>query len=234
MKKIKFYADDDLYYEICQAPSPSIKNLPEWYKKTSPRIDNDNIHHILPNGSANMTIKACIPVFDSMTCGYMITLPCDVEFLDSEVYDYRVKWSVEWQVINKHYEKQTDTLVLPKEYDPSAFKWEVPWVIETPPGYSLLYTHPFYRYDLPFISGTGIVDSDRYDVPVNIPFFIKKDFCGIVPMGTPIAQVIPIKRERWISEKSIHPKNSNVRYQNLKLQLKKSYKKRWWQKKYYE
>jgi hypothetical protein len=34
-------------------------------------------------------------------------------------------------------------------------------------------------------------------VPVNFPFFIRKDFEGIIPAGTPIAQAIPFKRTDW-------------------------------------
>jgi hypothetical protein len=34
----------------------------------------------------------------------------------------------------------------------------------------------------------------------NHPFLIKKDFVGIIPAGTPIAQAIPFKRESWVSD----------------------------------
>jgi hypothetical protein len=34
----------------------------------------------------------------------------------------------------------------------------------------------------------------------NIPFFIKEGFSGVIPKGTPIAQVIPFKRESWTSK----------------------------------
>jgi hypothetical protein len=47
---------------------------------------------------------------------------------------------------------------------------------------------------------TGVVDTDTFPVPVNFPFFVREDFDGIIPEGTPIAQVIPFKRTDWKSE----------------------------------
>jgi hypothetical protein len=44
----------------------------------------------------------------------------------------------------------------------------------------------------------GIVDTDEYASPVNFPFVINDpNFEGFIPKGTPIAQVIPFKRESW-------------------------------------
>ena len=33
-----------------------------------------------------------------------------------------------------------------------------------------------------------------------MPFFIIKGFTGILPAGTPYAQILPFKRENWSSE----------------------------------
>ena len=44
------------------------------------------------------------------------------------------------------------------------------WTIEAPAGYSLLFTHPANRFDLPFTTLTGLVDCDRYhDIPDPFP-----------------------------------------------------------------
>jgi hypothetical protein len=66
-------------------------------------------------------------------------------------------------------------------------------------------THPLNRTDLPFYTLSGIVDSDNYMGEGKVPFFIKKDFTGIIPAGTPIVQIIPIKTDEvWKSEKAEH------------------------------
>lgn len=234
MKKIIFAPKSKTVEKIVDPPKPSIKCLPDWYKKLSPRVDEKNVFSRLPNNHINSTAKSCIPIFDSLSAGYILQLPCDVEFVDPEHYGYRVIWDVSWTVITEHSEKQIGFMELPQEYERSPLKWEGSWNIKTPRGYSLLYTHPFYRYDLPFISATGIVDSDVYDTAMNIPFFIKKNFYGIIPMGTPIAQIIPIKRENWSCQiKSFSNDDNDYRFDNIKLKMKKSYKNRFWQKKFY-
>ena len=48
---------------------------------------------------------------------------------------------------------------------------------------------------MPFHSFSGIVDTDKHPVPVNFPFVVKKDFEGVIPAGTPIAQFIFLKRD---------------------------------------
>ena len=73
------------------------------------------------------------------------------------------------------------------------------WTIESPPGYSLLFTHPVNRADLPFTTLTGLVDTDAYrDVNVHFPaHWHDLAFNGVLPKGTPVAQCIPVKRESW-------------------------------------
>ena len=73
------------------------------------------------------------------------------------------------------------------------------WTIELPPGYSLLVTHPINRHDLPFVTLTGLVDADRYrDNFIHFPArWRDPDFNGCLPAGTPVAQCLPLKRNRW-------------------------------------
>jgi hypothetical protein len=121
-----------------------------------------------------------------------------------------------------------------EKYDEIPWKWNVPWSIETPPGYSLLFTHPLNRMELPFVTMSGVVDTDEYKCPVNLPFMIREGFMGIVPKGTPIAQVIPIKREKWSSETKQMTDHSATLYDDLRSVLNGSYRLRWWKKKSYE
>jgi hypothetical protein len=49
------------------------------------------------------------------------------------------------------------------------------------------------------VCSSDLVDTDIYDNAVNFVFVLKdKNFQGLIPAGTPIAQVIPIKRESWM------------------------------------
>jgi hypothetical protein len=123
----------------------------------------------------------------------------------------------------------------PIGYERNPYKFENKWVMETPPGYSCLITHPLNRFDLPFFTMSGIVDTDQYNfLPVNLPFFLKEGFEGIIPKGTPIAQVIPFKREPWHSEKEDLNPLTKYQINNLKSVVQRSYKNRFWSKKTYE
>jgi hypothetical protein len=68
----------------------------------------------------------------------------------------------------------------------------------------------------------------------EIPFFLKQDFEGIIPEGTPIVQIIPIKRDSW---ESIRSKYDDRFVKNSLYQIGKTlyggYKKLFWQKKSY-
>jgi hypothetical protein len=80
-------------------------------------------------------------------------------------------------------------------------KWLNWWAIRCPPGYSLLFVPPLNRPDPRFTIFSGIVDADRYFEYVNFPFvWNEPNYHGIVEAGTPIAQVIPIKRSSMLGK----------------------------------
>ena len=71
-------------------------------------------------------------------------------------------------------------------------------------------------------------------LPINLPFFLKEGFEGIIPKGTPIAQIMPFKREPWNSEKEDLNPLTKYQINNLKSVVQRSYKNRFWSKKTYE
>lgn len=218
-----------------ESPQLITKYYPEWYKKIQPKINMKNKHSKLPNGMINSTAKMCMPVFDSISIGYAITLPCDIEFVNpKEYYGKRVLWKTNWQVIDTHTEEQTEGIFGNyDEYEKTPYKFNGLWRAKTPKGYSLLYTHPFYHNDVPFLSATGVVDSDVYATQINIPFYIRKNFTGIVKKNTVISQIIPIKRELWKNSRSGFKKEYSFAFDNINLEFPRSYKNKFWQKKSY-
>lgn len=181
MKKIKFQTThSDFYLEV---PKPSSKAIPEWFRKTERVIDG------------NETVKACMPFLDAMTSGYTIVLAADIHFKDGECQQIS-----EVPMVSLHYENQLGDFVIPKEFASIPFKWVNHFMVSVPKGHSVMITHPINRPDLPFYTLSGVVDADTFPAPINFPFLVKKDFDGIIPEGTPIAQVIPFKRQDWKSE----------------------------------
>lgn len=233
-KKIEFISAFDFVDHVDINPPQTIsKFVPKWYKDLNTFINNTDMV-VMENGDSNLTAKACMPLLDSMTTGYAITLPCDIKFVNLEKFGYRVSWEMPWQIITSHSKEQTANIGLGDIYEENAYKFEGLWRIKTPPGYSLLYTHPFYNFNLPFLTATGIVDSDVFDKQINIPFFIKRGFEGTIEKDTPIAQIIPIKREKWQSSVKQYDQSYKHHFMNLKLKNFRSYKQRWWHRKEYQ
>ena len=162
------------------------------------------------------TWKACPALLDAFTSGYFLRTPCDIKFY---VKDNKV-----FAELEKEYEifiQKRDSMPgfsQPAGYHANHFAWFGNWKIVVPDGYSILYTHPLNRYDLPFWSTSGFIDTDKVKMPGSYPFFIRKDWEGTIPAGTPYMQMIPFLRENWESEivKETLTEISIEKYENMK------------------
>lgn len=175
-------------------PEPSKNNIPSWYKETKP-YSSDNKYGY---GSVkNSTIKKCMPVFDAMSSGYVIKLHSDI-YVKYNGVGYEFKPALDSiNIIDFHPKKQVENYPFNKEMYSLLPKITNPWGIKTKSGYSSLIIPPMHRENIIGIL-PGVVDTDKYNAPVNLPFVINKDrYTGIVKAGTPIAQVIPFKRDTW-------------------------------------
>jgi hypothetical protein len=181
------------------------------------------------------TGKLCIPYLDSLTSGYIIELWQDIEVVNNNGV-LQVFWPTSPAVLTERSPAATATFPIPEGHDSTHFIWQIPVAVKTPPGYSCVVTHPINRFDLPFTTMTAIVDTDINPLGKGaIPFFIKKDFEGIIPKGTPLLQIIPFKRDSWTA------KNDNNLYKVSEKvsMLSRSvaygfYKKTGWSRKSYD
>ncbi len=213
-----------------EQPQPASKFIPDWYKNMESYIGGEK----KPNGSglSQVTIKKCMPVFDAITAGYIITLPADVYVSIKDEKQY-FEWS-SLGLVSFHPIEQAPEHPSRK---PHAYpKWNNPWAIKTPKGYSTLFTQPMHRESV-FTILPGIVDTDTYTAPVNFPMVINDpNFEGLIPQGTPIAQVIPFKREGWQMEiGSIEElKEQHSITQKLQTKFFDRYKQLFWSRKEYK
>jgi hypothetical protein len=224
-KTIKFITTDPNIYGVFNPPEPASNVVPDWYKKQNKYVGGQKqINRDM--GTYNHTIKACMPVFDMLTAGYIFTLAADILVEKDENGNTHTSWSTDlMQLVQHHGPEQYNMYNIPNEFEPIGFKFIQPWVTQTPAGYSSLFISPTYRDDLPFYSLPAVVDTDSHPMPVNFPFFIRKDFVGIIPMGTPIMQVIPFKREEWKSESSLDTSgNLDKIWQKAKRKIGNNYK----------
>jgi hypothetical protein len=183
-----------------EKPKPAIKSLPEWFNKIPRFIENKKKFRIFPNGDTVATLKWCNPFMDSLSAGYSIVLENDLQVtIENNLHFFTWRAGGD-NYVTTHTKSQISPQMIPLGYSDQPFKFKNNWSIKTPKGYSALFVHPLNRGDLPFYTLSGFVDTDDYNSPVNFPFLIRSDFEGIIPKGTPIAQVIPIKRESWTHE----------------------------------
>jgi hypothetical protein len=199
-------------------------------------VGNDNEPKI-ENGVANHGLKLCVPFLDAMTSGYMIELHTDMTVTyNEEADDVNIDWiSVPTPLLRRD-PALGEKIPRPEGHLNVHFAWIGQWGIEVPEGWSILLTHPVNRFDLPFTTLTGLMDSDKSVNSGNFPFFMKRNFTGLIPAGTPIAQLIPIKREEWVSELGSEKDKQKANQQSFDSRrvLNGFYKKNLWVRKKYE
>jgi len=80
----------------------------------------------------------------------------------------------------------------------------------------------------------GIIDSDSFHDVTNFPFTVNtKEDKVIIPAGTPIAQIIPLKREDWEMSINYSPEDSTKSSNSVRSVFFEAYKKMFWSKKSY-
>jgi len=203
MKNIQYQPSSKECAIASLPPQPAKKYIPNWFKKVKP-VDREKPEFDSEGVQNNTNIKMCMPFLDAFTSGYIQETWTDIYIKVDEDSDGNYKVNIAFPVGPQiaSYRMKPTTLEISDEYFPIEFIWLQHWVPIMPDGYSVLFTHPLNRFDLPFISLSGIVDSDVYSHEISgaFPFFLKKEFNGkIIPAGTPMYQIIPIKRESWKS-----------------------------------
>ena len=218
---------------VLKEPAPAKNSIPDWYKNLESYISGKKEPNRVDVKLSNSTLKKCMPVFDMITCGYMLYTPADL-YVEVKEGGHFFSWAG-LNMIEFHSPEQFKGNPLSIDGFKSP-KFMNPWVVKTPKGYSSLFLQPSHR-DLPFTIMPGMVDTDMYHHSVNLPFKMNDPkFEGLIPAGTPMVQVIPIKRESWAmklgGEKEIREKGTVE--QKFDTVFWDRYKRFWWQKKEYK
>lgn len=199
-------------------------------------VNQDKSYGLSENGVApNTTLKACTPFLDALSIGYIWYLPVDLEVRKNyKGYDRYFSWRTEGNFITHHSEEQHPTLPAAINGSSMVSKFQFDFVITTPPQYSTFFTHPINRNDLPFRTFSGVVDTDKYNLPVQFPFQLldfDSDFI-IIKKNTPVCQFFPFLRKNWKSEiekyDEIDHKKNNFHFKSF---IKRSYKNNFWSSK---
>ena len=167
-----------------------------------------------------------------MTMGYIMYTQTDIQVSTREnmpFYMWRIGDGLSFHSVSQ-------APLHPIKNDLPYPKWINDYIIETPEGYSCLFTNPMHNPNNIFTIMPGVVDTDKYKLKVNFPFVLNDpNWRGIIPAGTPMVQVIPFKRDSWKhvfgSKKDIdyylkYEKRGSIRFFN-------NYKLSFWNKKDY-
>jgi hypothetical protein len=229
-----------LTYESVIAGCPNIivsakTVIPDWYKKIPLFYDNKKFDN---DFRYNKTLKTCVPFLESLSIGYVITLPFDLYVEKNNDGNQVIIWpdAVKDDQAPDIRQKSATEKLVPIGHSSTEFVWRPNVSYTVPKGYSVLFTHPLNRHDLPFTTLTAVIDGGLVlSHKGNLPFYLKKDFIGIIEKGTPIAQLIPFRQEKWKSENKIGLVKIGQMHNDLALSVFKGwYKKTFWVKKDYD
>ena len=192
---IEFHAADP---SLLPAPYPATRGVPQWLKDMpmDQALERPGVAGGAPAVEQVPTVKQCPPFLEAMTCGYLIPLAGDITFTRESAGSLR--FTAQGKIVETQHPLQVRGSPMQGAL---IVKFMNPWVIKTPPGYSTLFLPPLNQFGLPFQVLSGLVETDTYYRPVHFPTLclMRPGTSFTIQRGTPIAQVVPIRREEWQS-----------------------------------
>ncbi|MEL6768975.1 MAG: hypothetical protein AAFP17_17480 [Pseudomonadota bacterium] len=152
-------------------------------------------------GEAVRTLKHCAPMIDAFGLGFLMRLPARIEARGGSLH-----WDWDFPVIGDaplsrapigvHVPEQAAGSPIAPAAGGFIVKFLNYWSLAAPPGWQILFTHPFGQPNLPFRTLTGLVDADGYgDGYVHFPaLWADPGWEGVLEAGTPVAQAIALPR----------------------------------------
>lgn len=211
---------------VFPSPVPAVKKAPDFYKSIRPQISSH------PDSG---TVKRCIPFLDALSAGFVIPLWSDIYVSAKEgalSLSFPRNLPMSSSMEQHGYDQFPGHPLAEKPYGKNFLKFINPWVVETAPGYSCLFTAPLNHLEPRFKLLDGVVDTDTYHNNVNFPFlWTGGDGEFFIPKGTPLVQVIPYRREAFTLEVGVidADRRTNVKAR-LGTNMKDSYRKEFWSK----
>jgi len=230
--KIKFSTDNKVVLDHFRI-IPAKKSIPDWYKNLETYMNEgkDSLDTMIENSGVHKTIKACVPVLDYLTSGYMIksTIHMKIKNNNTEKESGISYMTSDTTMVGTHSHKQCPVHIEGEKK--TYFKFNSPWTITTPKGYSCLFYQPFYEnLDPSFRLMPAIVDTDTYDKPINFPGYITKNREVEIMPGNTLMCVFPFKRETWSSDIVLEEKKKSL-FDHF---IHGAYRKVFWRQKIYK
>ena len=217
--------------KIVPMPKPAKNYIPDWYKNV--KLGKDKYIDSFGSLEFDGKMKKCVPFLDALTHGYIQESWTDI-YVKNNNGTVEFAYAKGPEIIGV---RDKISISVSNNFYPIEFIWRIQWMPKLPKGWSVILTSPYNRLDLPFRSLTGIIDSDHFyhGDSGNYPFYIQNGFEGIIPVGTPMYQIVPIKRENWRSSAMrFDEEDASKRVIDIKKYFVDGYRKAFWQKKSFE
>jgi len=240
--EVRFVSTMPKMVDVFPEPVPAFKEIPDWYKKVSSFYDNDSTPI---DGIQQLTVKRCVAFLDILSSGYILKAPFDIyidttdgkqEFQIPKAMDTFASTGLK-PMIGSHDMRQLTGYPIDKDvYIDHIFRVNPIWVIEADAGVSALFLQPQHQELSPLYAVSAVIDVDSYPSDGMFSFLVKKDFKGYIKRGTPLVQIIPFKRQDFVSKVVIDQGATNaVRHAGNKIRsvFNSGYKKFMWKKKSY-
>lgn len=201
------FRNTEAYEGALAKPVKAKKALPEWFKRLAPAAESTVDCPVTgkPLSYKKPTAKKCIPMVEASGHGVMIPAWTDFTVIISRDENNelmgRMLMGTYGQDYGEHdhtWDQVGDAVNIEKQAGlKQIFKFMSPWRIRTPEGYSIFVKNPANHFNPDFELFEGVIDSDNYNLTINLPFFWKNGAEGtyLIEKGTPLAQVMLVKRE---------------------------------------
>ena len=226
MSKVKFYPFGAQTASFVPKPIPATKNIPDWYKRQRGEVDDSTG---IPQGNATSTIKRCMPIYDSLSAGYILSMPVDI-YIDA-TNPLKLEWNIplpmhgfKGDLVASHDRRQYDQYPYDrKTYHDDLLRIMPFWSVGTDEGYSTMFMHPWHSDTTPLHAIGAVIDTDRFISDGHFSFLVDRSFKGIIKQGTPIVQVIPFKRDSYEME-IVDSKTASAKATQQRLDVRSVFK----------
>lgn len=172
-------------------PKSSSEYIPDWYKEVP--IEVKGYFHSHKKLPGLRTVKACPSFTDVFKLGYVFVAPCDIWL---KIHD---NGEPEWRTPHKTFSMDIHPKAQFVDYLKNTniryvFKFESPFRVITPKGYSVIQLPMMYHFNPEWYVPYGIIDTDVHH-EINQQIFITTDDEVFIKKGTPLNYLIPYKRE---------------------------------------
>jgi hypothetical protein len=101
-KNIVFKSSKEYTKYFYSFPKSAYNFIPDWFKNDKNYSNGTNdVLSIIKNSNTNPTYKMCVPLTDTMTSGYIVTLPATIVVSnagDKDNYIPLINWNVTWNI----------------------------------------------------------------------------------------------------------------------------------------